>query len=287
MKIIHTIQKVRESIALARGEGKTIGLVPTMGALHAGHGSLIETVVAECDFVVVTIFVNPTQFGPGEDFDQYPRTLETDAAFCDERGADLIFAPPADEMYSDEPLTWVDVEKLTEGLCGANRPGHFRGVTTVCAKLFNIVQADVAYFGQKDAQQVAVIRRMARDLNIPLEIRTCPIVREKDGLAMSSRNQYLSPQDRTRALCLRKALVACQEALDAGQRDTDVLVDIMKAIVDLDQGQIDYISIVDTETLQPLETVTQKALIALAVHIGQTRLIDNLIINLNKEANRL
>jgi pantoate--beta-alanine ligase len=287
MKVIHTIQQVRQAVKLAQDAGKTVGLVPTMGALHAGHASLIEAAVKECDFVVVTIFVNPTQFGPDEDFDQYPRILDTDSAFCEERGADVIFAPSSHEMYPNELWTWVEVEKITEGLCGANRPSHFRGVATVCAKLFNIVQADIAYFGQKDAQQVAVIGRMVHDLNIPLKIKICPIVRQEDGLAMSSRNRYLSPQERTRALCLHEALTSCHESIKAGQRNTEALMDIMKTIIEQKQGRIDYVSIVDAETLQPLETITAKALIALAVHIGQTRLIDNLLIDLNKEADSL
>jgi pantoate--beta-alanine ligase len=282
MEIVHTIEHVRKAVRQVRTEGKTIGLVPTMGSLHAGHGSLIEAAVHETDFVVVSIFVNPTQFGPGEDFDKYPRSLETDAAFCEKLGADVVFAPSADEMYPEEQLTWVEVEKLTEGLCGANRPGHFKGVTTVCAKLFNITQPDITLFGQKDAQQAAVIRRMVRDLDLPLQIHICPIVREADGLAMSSRNQYLSGEERKRALCLYEALKACREKVTDGQRDANTLIDSMKDIIVRDQGQIDYVSIVDNETLEPLKTVTGRALVALAVHIGQTRLIDNLLIDLKR-----
>ena len=285
MKIVHTIEDVRKSVRQSRIEGKTIGLVPTMGALHAGHASLIEAAVAECDFVVVSIFVNPTQFGPGEDLDKYPCTLDTDAAFCENLGADLIFAPSADEMYPSERLTWVEVEKLTDGLCGANRPEHFKGVTTVCVKLFNIVQADVAFFGQKDAQQTAVIRRMACDLDLPLEIRVCPIIREPDGLAMSSRNQYLSAEERKRALCLHKALTACREQVMAGQRDGNTLIDTLKVVIEQDQGQIDYVSIADAKTLEPLKRIEEKALVALAVHIGDTRLIDNILIDLNNPPN--
>lgn len=287
MEIVHTIEHVRKSVRQARIEGKTIGLVPTMGALHAGHGSLIEAAVAECDFVVVTIFVNPTQFGPGEDLDKYPHTLEADTAFCEKLGADLIFAPSADEMYPSESLTWVEVEKLTSGLCGANRPGHFKGVATVCTKLFNIVQPDVVFFGQKDAQQAAVIRRTVCDLNWPLKIRICPIVREADGLAMSSRNQYLSPDEHHRALCLYKALMACDEEIASGQRDANTLIDTMKAIIEQDQGQIDYVSIVDVDTLEPLSRIEERALVALAVHIGETRLIDNLVIDLKQEGKSL
>ena len=285
MEVVYTIEDVRQTMRQARMVGKTIGLVPTMGALHAGHGSLIEAAVKGCDYVVVTIFVNPTQFGPGEDLDKYPRTLETDAAFCEEFCADLVFAPSADEMYPEEQMAWVEVEKLTDGLCGANRPGHFRGVTTVCAKLFNIVQADIAYFGQKDAQQAAVIRRMVSDLNLPLQICICSIVREADGLAMSSRNQYLSSEERKRALCLYKALKVCREKVRDGQRDAYTLTDIMKEIIVRDRCQIDYVSIVDPETLEPLKTVTDRALVALAVHMGPTRLIDNILIDLNNSSN--
>ena len=285
MEVVYTIEDVRQTMRQARMAGKTIGLVPTMGALHAGHGSLIEAAVKGCDYVVVTIFVNPTQFGPGEDLDKYPRTLETDAAFCEEFCADLVFAPSADEMYPEEQMAWVEVEKLTDGLCGADRPGHFRGVITVCAKLFNIVQADIAYFGQKDAQQAAVIRRMVSDLNLPLQICICPIVREADGLAMSSRNQYLSSEERKRALCLYKALKVCREKVRDGQRDAYTLTDIMKEIIVRDQCQIDYVSILDPETLEPLKTVTDRALVALAVHMGPTRLIDNILIDLNNPPN--
>jgi pantoate--beta-alanine ligase len=285
MRIVHTISEVRQSVLGIKKAGTCVGLVPTMGALHAGHGSLIEAAVKECDFVVVSIFINPTQFALGEDLDKYPRSLDEDATYCEKLGADLIFAPSADEMYPQEQLTWVEVEKLTEDLCGANRLGHFKGVTTVCAKLFNSAQPDIAYFGQKDAQQTAVIRRMVRDLNLPLRIHSCPIVREADGLAMSSRNRYLSTEERKRALCLYMALTACREQIAAGQRDQNTLIDAMKAIIEQDQGQIDYICIVDAETLEPLSRIEEKALIALAVYIGRTRLIDNFMIDLKKTSN--
>ena len=281
MRIIHTIKELRQSVLSMKQQGARIGLVPTMGALHAGHGSLIEAAAKECDLVIVTIFVNPTQFGPGEDFDKYPRTLEADAAYSERLGADIIFAPSAEEMYPAEQLTWVESEKLTDRLCGASRPGHFRGVTTVCAKLFNIVQAEVVYFGQKDAQQTIVIQRMVKDLNLPLEIRVCPIVREDDGLAMSSRNKYLSPDERKRALCLFEALTHCKSQLISGQTKTEPLIEAMKQTVQKRQGQIDYIGIVDPQTLEPLEQIEQKALVLLAVYIGKTRLIDNLLIDLN------
>lgn len=257
-----------------------IGCVPTMGALHAGHGSLIQAAAKECDFVVVTIFVNPTQFGPGEDLNKYPRTLQADCQYCEKLGADLVFSPSAEEMYSAEQLTWVNVQKLTEPLCGAKRPGHFRGVTTVCAKLFNITQPDIAYFGQKDAQQALVIQRMVADLNMPLEIRICPIVRESDGLAMSSRNRYLSPDDRKRAVCLYQALCWCREQIETGQRDSAALTTQMKEIIEQQGGKIDYVEIADADTLGPVEAASGRTLVALAVFFGKTRLIDNLLLDL-------
>ena len=273
--------KVVETFTEARSErGGISGLVPTMGALHAGHGSLIEAAGKECDFVVVSIFVNPTQFGLGEDLDKYPRTLEADCAYCEKLGADLVFAPSAEEMYPAKQVTWVDVEKLTKPLCGARRPGHFRGVTTVCTKLFNIVQADIAYFGQKDAQQAIVIQRMVRDLNLPLEIRVCPIVREDDGLAMSSRNQYLSTDERRQAGCLHRALDHCRQEIEDGQRNASVLIAMMTDIILQNHGRIDYIEIVDADTLEPKQEVAGRILIALAVFIGKTRLIDNLLLDL-------
>lgn len=281
MQSVHTISEVRRYVSDARKAGKRIGFVPTMGALHAGHGSLIERSVDECDYTVVSIFVNPTQFGPSEDLDKYPRTLDADAAYCEKLGADLVFAPSAAEMYPHEQLGWVDVEKLTEGLCGANRPGHFRGVTTVCAKLFNIVGADVAYFGQKDAQQAAVIKRMVADLNMPLKICVCPIVREPDGLAMSSRNRYLSDDERKRALCLSKALSCCKEQIVAGQIDVEMLEAIMMGILARDKAKIDYVSIVDCDTLESVEQVGDSVLVLIAAYVGKTRLIDNLLIDLN------
>lgn len=281
MNITYSIEQTRAAVSAARRQNKTVGLVPTMGALHAGHGSLIERAKSECGFVVVSIFVNPTQFGPNEDLAKYPRTLEADAALCDSLGVDLIFAPSAAEMYPRRQLAWVDVAGLTEGLCGASRPGHFRGVTTVCCKLFGIVQPDVAYFGQKDAQQAIVIRRMVQDLNLPLEIRVCPIVRRPDGLALSSRNRYLSADHRKRALCLYKALTLCRDKVAAGIRDCDELVKRMKAVIEQDGGKIDYVAIVDTETLEPLATIEHSGLAALAVYIGSTRLIDNYWIDLN------
>lgn len=281
MEIVHTIEQIRQYVNSARSRGLIIGFVPTMGALHEGHGSLIKAAKSQCGYVVVSIFVNPTQFGPSEDYNRYPRTFDADTAYCRNLGADAVFAPSAQEMYPAEQLTWVQLEKLTDHLCGASRPGHFRGVATVCTKLFNIIQPDIAFFGQKDAQQAVVIRRMIQDLNIPVQICVCPIVREPDGLAMSSRNRYLSPVERRQALCLYNALTACRSQIAAGRKNVKQLIELMTSIIANSGGRIDYISIVDPQTLQPLERIEQKALIALAVYIGSTRLIDNLLIDLN------
>jgi pantoate--beta-alanine ligase len=281
MKIAHTIEETRRAVDDARRQGRTVGLVPTMGALHEGHASLIEQARVECGFVVVSIFVNPTQFGPNEDFEKYPRTLEADAALCQSKGADLVFAPSAPEMYPRPQLAWVDVSELTDSLCGASRPGHFRGVTTVCTKLFGIVRPDIAFFGQKDAQQALVIRRMVRDLNLPLEIRVCPIVRAADGLALSSRNKYLTGPQRQQALCLCKALNLCRQKVIEGVRNSRDLIADMQAVIESHGGRIDYVSIVDTETLKTLEVIEQTALVALAVYVGSVRLIDNFRIDLN------
>lgn len=282
MQIITTIAEMRACVQAARQRGLRVGLVPTMGALHAGHGSLIERAVSECGFVVVTIFVNPTQFGPNEDLTQYPRTFEADTAYCQQLGAAAVFAPTPDQMYPQSQLTWVNVEKLTKGLCGASRPGHFRGVTTVCAKLFNITMPDIAYFGQKDAQQAIVIGRMVADLNMPLEICVCPIVRESDGLAMSSRNRYLSPDERRQAVCLSQSLEYLRNAVSNGCFDTALLIDKMRKMIESQGGRIDYIHIVDAQTLEPVLQVKGRVLVALAVHIGSTRLIDNAVIDQGK-----
>ena len=284
MELVRTIESVRQSVAAARAEAKSIGFVPTMGALHAGHVSLIEEAVRRCDFVVVSIFVNPTQFGPGEDFDKYPSDLEGDMSICARAGVDLVFAPGASEMYHEANITWVDVEKLTLNLCGRLRPGHFRGVTTVCAKLFNIVSPDVAFFGQKDAQQAIVIKRMVADLNMPLEIVVCPTVREPDGLAVSSRNQYLTDSERKDALLLSAALAECEKMVSKGERDCAKLIEAMRAVISRSSKiEIDYISIVDTTTLADIDIIKDKALVALAAKIGSTRLIDNIFVGLLKQ----
>lgn len=283
MQIVKTIHQVRDVVKMAKLQGKSVGLVPTMGALHAGHVSLIKEATRQCDFVVVSIFVNPTQFGPGEDLDKYPKPFENDCEICRSEKTAVIFAPEADEMYSEENLTWVNVDKLTGRLCGKDRPGHFKGVTTVCAKLFNIVGADKAFFGQKDAQQSIVIKRMVSDLNMPVEIMVCPTVREADGLAMSSRNRYLDAGQRKDALCLYNALKKCEQMVASGIIDTKAIINEMEAIISgVSYAQIDYISIVDVGTLEAVERVEGEVLVALAVKIGPARLIDNVILRAQK-----
>ena len=284
MEITEKIATVRKRVEQARRDGKRIGLVPTMGALHAGHMSLIDTAVQKCDYVVVSIFVNPTQFGPNEDLDEYPRDLEADSRLCDEAGVELIFAPDVDRMYPSRNMTWVNVEELTAELCGRFRPGHFQGVTTVCNKLFNIVRPDVAFFGQKDAQQAIVIKRMVADTNLPLEIEICPTVRENDGLAMSSRNKYLDEQQRKDALLLYKALTRGRQLVHRGARDSRQIIAAMHEILQSAPNvAVEYLSIVDPETLAELETITERAIIAVAARVGMTRLIDNIIVDLNKQ----
>jgi pantoate--beta-alanine ligase len=279
LKIVEKILEVRKLVTQAKAAGKTVGLVPTMGALHEGHFSLIRAAKKQTDFVVVSIFVNPTQFGPTEDIDKYPRTLDADAAGCEKNGADVIFAPTADEIYAQQNLSWVNVEKLDQPLCGKNRPGHFRGVATVCAKLFNIVQPDIAFFGQKDAQQSLIIQRMVADLNMPLKIVVCPTVREKDGLAMSSRNRYLNADERKDAALLYASLQEAEILIAGGLRDSKKIISEMEKIIKLsNRAKIDYISIVDAQTLEEVEQVEGKTLLAIAVKIGSARLIDNIII---------
>lgn len=283
MEVAETIESVRAAVMAARGKGKTIGLVPTMGALHIGHISLIEAAVKKCGFVVVSIFVNPTQFGPCEDFEKYPRPFEADLDICRKAGVNLVFAPRQEQMYPGENLTWVNVEKLTEPLCGKSRPGHFRGVTTVCAKLFNIVRPDVAFFGQKDAQQAIIIKRMVADLNMPLEIDICPTIREPDGLAVSSRNQYLDKQQRQDAAYIYKSIEKCRKMVNAGKVETSELIEEMKKVL-LKQPsiEIEYIGIVDPETLEAAERISGKVLVAVAVRLGPGRLIDNILIDTKK-----
>jgi pantoate--beta-alanine ligase len=280
MEIARTIQSVRQSVKAARDKGKRIGFVPTMGALHIGHVSLIEAAARQTDFVIVSIFVNPTQFGADEDFERYPRPFDDDLKICKEHGVDVVFAPTPEQMYPEKNLTWVNVTKLTEPLCGQFRPGHFRGVTTVCMKLFNIIMPDIAFFGQKDAQQVIVIKRMVADLNMPLEIVHCPTVRHDDGLAVSSRNQYLSPQQKKDATLIYKSLQKCREMVESGVTDTgELLTQMRKIIRQIPSAKIEYVSIVNAETLENVDIVADKVLAAIAVKIGSTRLIDNILID--------
>jgi pantoate--beta-alanine ligase len=257
----------------------TVGLVPTMGYLHEGHLSLVRRAREDCDHIVVSIFVNPTQFGPQEDLSKYPRDLERDLSLLEPLGVDLIWMPTAEIMYPPGYQTWVEVEAITQPLEGAMRPGHFRGVTTVVTKLFTGAQPHKAYFGQKDAQQAAVIRRMTRDLNFPIEIVVCPIVRELDGLAMSSRNVYLNPEQRKAATVLYRSLSAAKEAYDNGERDADQLRQVMKDVLASEPlAQMQYVSCADYDTLEELETVTGKTLLSMAVFMGKTRLIDNFVL---------
>lgn len=276
MIISGSVQETREVIGNWKKRGFSVGLVPTMGYLHPGHISLIERARKENDMVVVSIFVNPIQFGPNEDLDKYPRDMAHDREVCEKAGAELIFAPEPSEMYPSENLVFVDIKELGNGLCGAKRPGHFRGVCTVVSKLFNIVLPDRAYFGEKDAQQLAIIRRMVKDLNFGTEIVSCPIVREPDGLAMSSRNLYLSPEERKAALSLSRSLSAAKELMRKGEKDS---VKIREAIVAGISSEplvkIDYAEIVDSADLSPVEKIEKPVLAAAAVYFGKTRLIDN------------
>ncbi len=284
MEVTGKIATVLKRIEQARRHGKRIGLVPTMGALHAGHMSLVNAAVQACDYVVVSIFVNPTQFGPNEDLDEYPCDIEADSRLCEKGGVELIFAPDVSEMYPNRNMTWVNVAELTTGLCGRNRSGHFQGVTTVCNKLFNIVRPDVAFFGQKDAQQAIVIKRMVCDTNLPLEIEICPTVREKDGLAMSSRNKYLDAQQRKDALLLYEALTRARQMVRQGVRSSRQIIAAMNEILQSAPGvAVEYVSIVDPDTLRELVTIIDGAIIAVAAKVHTTRLIDNIIVDLNKQ----
>lgn len=284
MITVSTIKELREYTRKWRREGLSIGLVPTMGYLHEGHRSLIDKAVKENDKVVVSIFVNPTQFGPNEDLSTYPRDIHRDKELCQKTGADIVFNPEASEMYFNNASTYVDVENLTEGLCGAKRPGHFRGVCTIVSKLFNIVNPDRAYFGEKDAQQLAVIRRMVRDLNFDIEIIGCPIIREEDGLAKSSRNAYLSPEERSAATILNKSLMKSKELLENGEMNTEVIKSKIKSEIDGERlAKIDYIEIVDKYSLETVSSIKNSILIVIAVFIGNTRLIDNFIFELEEK----
>ena len=280
MKVVGTIKEVRELVKEWKKNGETVGFVPTMGYLHEGHGSLITKARENNDKVVVSIFVNPMQFGPTEDLDSYPRDLEKDSKFCESLGADLIFHPEPEEMYHDDFSSYVDMSVFTEELCGLSRPVHFRGVCTVVTKLFNIVQPDNAYFGQKDAQQLAIIKHMVQDLNMDINVVGCPIVREEDGLAKSSRNTYLSAEERKAALILSKTVKLAKELIDAGEKDADVVVAKMKENIETEpMAKIDYVKAVNGLTMQQQKEIKAPMLIAMAVYIGKTRLIDNMILD--------
>ncbi|NFA62153.1 pantoate--beta-alanine ligase [Clostridium sporogenes] len=276
MNIVHTIKDVKEVIKKWKDKNLSIGYVPTMGYLHEGHASLIKKARKENDKVIVSIFVNPIQFGPNEDYSTYPRDLTKDSGLCEEIGADLIFSPEASEMYPSKIYSHVDVDTLTEKLCGEKRPGHFQGVCTVLTKFFNILSPTKAYFGEKDAQQLAVVKKMVEDLNFPVEIIGCPIVRESDGLAKSSRNTYLNTEERKSSLILNKSLKEALKSLESGERNLNNIKNIIIDTLNKETlAKIDYVSIVDSSTLQPVEKLHSSILIAIAVYIGKTRLIDN------------
>lgn len=278
--VVHTIAEVREAAARARSMGLSIAFVPTMGALHEGHAALIRAAVQPSSFVVVSVFVNPTQFGPNEDFNKYPRTLDADRAICSAAGANLIFAPSADEMYPEGSVTFVDVAKLGDALCGASRPGHFRGVCTVVLKLFNIVQPDEAHFGAKDWQQATIIKRMVRDLDVPIRIAVESTVREADGLALSSRNRYLNAEERAAAPAIYRALCKIRDRVranpQAGREAPGLEARLHEMLAAIPGARVDYARIVDAETLQPIVNLDRPAVAAVAVFLGSTRLIDNI-----------
>jgi len=280
MKICATIAEARAACGDVRAARERLGLVPTMGALHEGHLSLVRTARAQCDAVAVSIFVNPTQFGPAEDLSKYPRRFDRDCQLLERLGVDILFAPSVAEIYPQGANTWVVVEGLSEKLDGRSRPGHFRGVTTIVAKLFHIIEPEAAIFGQKDAAQLAVIRRMVKDLNFGVEIVACPIVREADGLAMSSRNAYLNGEERVRALVLQRSLEEARRQFQGGERSAATLISACKEVLAREQQvRLDYFEIVDPDTLDPVERISQETLVAVAAYVGSTRLIDNLVID--------
>ncbi len=279
MEVIRRISECRDKTWKAREEGKTVGFVPTMGFLHEGHLSLVRKCRQENDYCVVSIFVNPTQFSPGEDFQQYPRDEERDLSLLEAEGVDMVFIPSVEEMYPEGFQTYVEVTELSRPLCGKFRKGHFRGVTTVVTKLFNIVCPHVAYFGQKDYQQYLIIKRMVKDLNMPVEIRALPIVREKDGLAMSSRNTYLSPEERSQATALYRALMKAKEAYEKGERSAEKIRKIVEEeLKKYPLIKAQYVEVVDGETLKPVEEIKGKTLVAVAAFVGKARLIDNILL---------
>lgn len=280
MNTVRKIKEMKSVVRDVRSLGKSVGVVPTMGYLHEGHLSLVQASLQSADCTVVSIFVNPAQFGPKEDFKEYPRDLARDSQLLEKLGVDLLFCPDYTEMYPPDYKTYIEVESLQDKLCGPSRPGHFRGVCTVVLKLFNIVQPDVAFFGQKDAQQAIILKRMVSDLNLDVRVEVMPTVREEDGLALSSRNVYLDPEQRQSALCLSRSLNEAAGMIRSGERRTDPLMDRMREIIDReDLAKLDYIAIVDTGSLEPLKEIKKEALIALAVFFGSVRLIDNMMVS--------
>jgi pantoate--beta-alanine ligase len=285
VKIFATINEMRAASLAARHTGKRLGFVPTMGALHEGHLSLVRAARASCDVVIVSIFINPAQFGPNEDLAKYPLPFDRDRELLDRESVDFLFAPSTEEMYPAGAFTWVTVEELSGKLDGRSRPGHFRGVTTIVAKLFHIVEPNVAFFGQKDAAQVAIIRRMVRDLNLPVEIAVCPIVREPDGLAMSSRNAYLDPAQRRQALVLHRALLRIEQLAESGEQSAASLIAAAREVFAQEEEKsvrLDYVEVVDPETLDPVDDISSGALAAVAAYVGATRLIDNILVGKKK-----
>ena len=284
MVLIKNISEIKDLVSEWKKEGKTIGLVPTMGYLHEGHESLIKKARKENDKVIVSVFVNPTQFGPNEDLESYPRNIEKDRELCESCGVDVVFNPEPVEMYKNNAFTYINVQGLTEGLCGASRPIHFRGVCTVVSKLFNITMADRAYFGEKDAQQLAVVKKMVEDLNFNIDVVGCPIIREKDGLAKSSRNTYLSKEERVAALILNKSLNLALKKLKNGEASGENVINVIKGVIkgvikEEPLAKIDYVEVVDSKTLKPVKKIENSILVAIAVYIGKTRLIDNFTFN--------
>lgn len=277
LKIATTIKEVRDTVKEWKSQGLTVGLVPTMGYLHEGHGSLIKTSATECDKTVVSVFLNPTQFAPNEDLESYPRDFEQDKVLCEKMGADLVFHPEVSEMYEQDNATFVEIlSEMPKQLCGKTRPIHFRGVCTVVSKLFNIVTPDKAFFGEKDAQQLAIIKRMVRDMSYGIEIVGCPIIREEDGLAKSSRNTYLNEEERKAALCLSKAIFFGQSLVEKGETDANKVLGEMKNLINKEPlAKIDYVEAVDGVTMMPVDKIEKDTLVAMAVYIGKTRLIDN------------